>query len=289
MSMWIPVLNETENEAKQEVFEILKASQHAFIRKNAAAEARIILRALPQQEARSASLRRAEAEPLQYILGKQWVLNHDYRVRPGVLIPRPETEWMISRIVRELKKNNFKEKQWLGCEIGFGSGAISIELLSEFQNLKMVATDISLEAHSCAMENAVDILGSLDRLCLVYPTAEDDVILDQLKESEPNQFQFLVSNPPYLCCVEDEIEYDVLNFEPKKALFPVAKDPLYFYNEIAANAGLILKGNGKIFLEIPHERAGQIFILFKKFGWSCVLEKDLTGRFRFLSGVKNYG
>lgn len=220
--------------------------------------------------------RRESGEILAYLTGKRVFLDHEYQVGKGVLVPRPETEVLV-RAVGEYITPQMR----LGAEIGLGSGAISIELLSKFPSISMVGTEISKVALDYANKNAVAILGSTRRIKFV---AHDSVraVMGPLRFAlQRGKVDFIVSNPPYLAS-QDEIAQDVLEQEPKEALFAFDENPDYFYREIANEALEILKPHGFLAFEIPHERADQISTLFIEKGFKTLIQNDLTGRARVL-------
>jgi release factor glutamine methyltransferase len=225
--------------------------------------------------------RRVSGEPLQYILGTQSFLGHEYRVGPGVLVPRPETEFVWTESVRVLKGM----RPQLGYEVGLGSGVLSIELLREFPELRMEATEFLPQARAICEENAATHLGpdGRSRLRVFEPRDALDVC-----GAFTGRADFLISNPPYLE-ESDEISTEVLRHEPRAALIPANGDPLHFYRAFAENAPRLLNPRGAMFLEIAHERADEIAQLFlDRFGHVECLS-DLTGRPRLLiaQGVRN--
>ena len=146
--------------------------------------------------------RRKEYEPIEYIIG--WVSFYDIEleVGPGVLIARPETELLVDEAVKIIQKYNLK----VVCEIGVGSGAVSIVLARRFKDLQIVATDISETALNYAKKN-------IRRFCL-----EDRIELHKtsLMDNIDKKVDIIVSNPPYICK-----DYDLpraVLFEPKSAL-----------------------------------------------------------------------
>jgi release factor glutamine methyltransferase len=221
------------------------------------------------------SLKRAEGKPLQYILGFTTFLNHEYQVSPDVLIPRPETEILVSEAIKLLKK------PLLGLEVGLGSGIISIELLSAITDLKMVATEISSGAAHIARTNVDTILTGAQRLTILKPDSGLDVMKPFIEE-KIRDADFLISNPPYLDRTQKEFDPDVLENEPKNALFPEGSDPLYFYKEIARNAPQVLKKGAYVFLEIASERADATRAIFNVDQWETSLAQDLNQRDRIL-------
>ncbi len=230
--------------------------------------------------------RRSQGEPLQYITGTQYFLNHEYRVRPGVLVPRPETEVMVARAMEELCRA-FAGGPRLGLEIGLGSGIISIELLDRFPDLRMLASEVSIAAAEVARENVAAILGSEDSGRLrILPIGNARTVWDpfaELLHEETKMADFVISNPPYLT-EDDSVDSEVRAYEPAIALFAPPSDPLFFYREVALNAARFLRKEGWVFMEVPHERGQEICRLFNANGWASEVLTDLTGRDRVLIG-----
>lgn len=221
---------------------------------------------------------RSEGHPLQYATGFQTFLEHDYVVGPGVLVPRPETEILVSEALPRVKGAR------RGAEIGLGSGAISIELLSAIPHLLMVASEISPQARAFAERNAATILGIewKERLEIVTPSASDQVLepFANTAQSESG-FDFIISNPPYLLRT-DEIGEDVRKHEPEIALYSPAGDEIHFYRRIAEGAKPLLAPSGLVLVEVPHERVASIRRMFERAGWKTEVIRDLTGRERVL-------
>lgn len=231
---------------------------------------------------KQASLKRSQGHPLQYLMGNQTFLNHRYEVGPGVLIPRPETEILVDFALKtlfsEIQANT--SRTYLGFEIGLGSGAISVELLCDLPQLKMIASEVSPVAREYAIKNSARILGTeKDRLTVQFVSDAENLFPFEIGTTH---FDFLISNPPYLS-PEDEIGSDVLNHEPHLALFPANADPLYFYRRIATESRDYLVPGGWIFLEIAHNRANETLALFENSNYDHArLVNDLTGRPRCL-------
>lgn len=218
---------------------------------------------------------RSRGEPLQYLLGYQTFLHHEYEVNPSVLIPRPETEVLVFEVMQWFKRQVRQPE--IGFEVGVGSGCISIELLKLFPGLRIFASEVSEKALETATRNAMKILGNLDRLDLRMAQKAEDVL-----EPFPGDplADFIVSNPPYLID-ETEMDEDVRQYEPSLALLAPAGDPLYFYRKIVQDSAQYLKPKGMIFFECPHERIDEIAELFNS-DWSVDLIPDLNGRKRVL-------
>jgi len=216
---------------------------------------------------------RADGKILQHLLERQVFLDHEYYVNPDVLVPRPETESLVQFAQVWIAKNGAQH----GFEVGIGSGAISIELLSKFPTLEMSATDISPHALEVARKNARTILGNEKRLHLIE-VKDPKQVLEPFADLTPADF--LISNPPYL--IRGEAEPDVEREEPATALFAPESDAFYFYRKFAAHSAQVLRPKGALFLELPHERANFIERIFPPKEWNLRIELDLTQRQRYL-------
>ncbi|MBX3460498.1 MAG: peptide chain release factor N(5)-glutamine methyltransferase [Planctomycetes bacterium] len=147
--------------------------------------------------------RRASREPVDYILGEREFYGRMFAVRPGVLVPRPETETMIDLLKKELPA-----PAGLAADIGCGSGALAVTLALEFPGLRVLATDISATAVAVTRENAAR-LGA--RLFVAR--------MDGLSAAA-GPFDLIVSNPPYIDPADAEgLQPEVLEHEPHEALF----------------------------------------------------------------------
>lgn len=207
-------------------------------------------------------------EPLQYILGETWF--HDLRlnVAPGVLIPRPETEELVDRILQLTLDPAARI-----LDIGTGSGAIALALKKGFPDAGMEAVDISEKALEIARENA-------KRHQLDVHFSQCDIL--KWKDHEWPQYDLIVSNPPYVRESEKkQMEANVLRYEPTTALFVDDADPLLFYRAIAAFAGEHLKKEGYLFFEINESLGSEMKQLLETAGFEQVqLWQDINGRNR---------
>lgn len=148
--------------------------------------------------------RRAQNEPYEYIVGEVSFYDIHLIVERGVLIPRPETEKLIDLVSSLIEKENITRV----AEIGVGSGAVSVVLARKFPKIKMIATDIRDTPLKVAQLN-INKYKLTDRIKLLKSN-----LLDEVKE----EIQLVVSNPPYIA--EDFLlESNVINYEPKEALF----------------------------------------------------------------------
>jgi release factor glutamine methyltransferase len=157
--------------------------------------------------------RRATGYPLQYLTGEQGFLNHVYKVNPSVLVPRPETEILVTSVIELLKIRAAAPLK--GIEVGIGSGIISIELLDSFKNLRMIASEASEDAFKIANRNANEILGAESARLKILHVENPSQVLEPFASELPS---FLVSNPPYLIHSKGEALESVDLHEPHMAL-----------------------------------------------------------------------
>ena len=217
--------------------------------------------------------------PIQYILGKTEFYGFPFILNEHVLIPRPETEELITSILEKVLKTktfhtNAKEKQLKILDIGTGSGCIPISLKKSLPFAEITAIDVSNEALTIAKKNTV--LNKVD-----INLTQQDI----LKTTSLNQlYDIIVSNPPYVRESEKkEIKNNVLNNEPHMALFVKDNNPLVFYNKIAELAKNHLSENGTLFFEINQYLGKETVELIKLKGFNKIqLKKDIFGRDRII-------
>lgn len=194
--------------------------------------------------------RRAEGEPLQYILGTQEFRGLDIGVRPGVLIPRPETELVIEEVHSVFSANDGLRV----ADVGTGSGCLSIALAVEFLDAKIFATDCSELALDVAQSNACrhSVQDRIKFVCgdLLAPLK----LFSELHEG----LSVIVANPPYIPTKDLGIlQREVRDFEPHLALDGGA-DGLAFYRRILHEALLFLSPGGYLVMEMGEGQAAQI-------------------------------
>lgn len=239
---------------------------------------------------------RARGVPFQHVVGEAQFLTHRYRVSPAVLIPRPETEALVERILAGLGAPEFVgDTPRLGLEIGVGSGVIAIEMLAaQGSRLHMHATELDPAAAEIAWHNAQRILGPDARSLELLLADNSAEIWEPIERSahayarvrERGGYDCIVSNPPYVA-TESECEPSVLQYEPRLALF--APTTSYFYERLADEAAAWLRPEGRLWCELPHERAHSIADLFHARGWGVELSNDLSGRPRVLAAHRPIG
>lgn len=202
--------------------------------------------------------------PLEYITGVKNFYGYNFKVNKGVLIPRFDTENLVERVLKKLEDRGSGSLS--GLEIGTGTGIISITLLKERNELVMTAADISDYALENAAENA-RAFGVEDRF---------DLIKSDIYENITGEFDFLVSNPPYIKTADIKtLEVQVRDYEPETALDGGA-DGLYFYRRIIKHAPV--KKHGFAAFEIGCDQAGQAEKLLKDENFVNIkIYKDLSG------------
>ena len=209
--------------------------------------------------------RRANREPLQYLRGTQEFFGLDFIVTPDVLIPRPETELIVEAAIEILKT---KENPRF-CEIGTGSGCISVSILHEIKNASAIGADISEKALKITKLNADKNLVS-ERLEIIQS--------DVFNNFDDEKFDLIVSNPPYIS-IEDfqSLQLEVKNFEPQNALTD-SKDGLSIIEKIVLDAPKFLKPDCYLLIEIGFDQSNKVKKMFDLQIWNSVdFLRDLQG------------
>ena len=230
-------------------------------------------------------------EPIQYILGKAWFYGRQFHVSSDVLIPRPETEILVSSVADGMRQSVRI------LDLCTGSGCIAWTLAQENPGAEVTAVDIS--------ESALDIASSQDfseeihRTRAVAPRfVKADVLSDNLpdilyKETGKDQpgeldadtfrYDLIVSNPPYVMDKEKVLmRANVLEHEPHLALFVPDEDPLLFYRALARHSLRLLAENGVGMVEINEALGEETADVFRAAGFSAEVVKDLSDKDRFV-------
>ncbi len=213
------------------------------------------------------------AEPVQYVLGRAEFGGRWFHVAPGVLIPRPETEQLCQWITEDW--NGISSPKLL--DVGTGSGCIAITLALDLPQAEVSAIDISQQALDIAQANARRLLANV-------AFRQDDALA---LKPQSDQWQIVVSNPPYICNKEKVAMNDnVLRYEPHIALFVPDDDPLRFYRAIARYASASLVSGGALYYEINPVYAEQMGELLKEMGFTkVVVKQDMFGKQRMMKAV----
>ena len=222
------------------------------------------------------SQQRIQGKPLQYILGHTNFFGFQLKVNQHVLIPRPETEILVELVLEKLKK------QLRPChilDIGTGSGNISI-VLAKMANCTITAIDLNDQILHIATQNA-QYHQVLEKI-----TFKKSNLFDNLSPDE--QFDFIVSNPPYIQDIQD-LPKEIKDFEPLEALSG-GLEGLEIIKKIINNAKKYLSKNGRIFLEISSlDQSEKVINIFKQNGdyKNINIHKDLSGQDRVAEAIKN--
>lgn len=219
--------------------------------------------------------RRLHGEPIAYILGKKGFHNIELLVGPGVLIPRPETELLVEIALTEITKLNRTTKV---LDLGTGSGAIALSIANAAPLASLLATDQSAEALAIAKQNA-EFLNLTDRVQLSQGSWYEALV-------QGNQFDVIVSNPPYIANQDPHLTQGDLRFEPESALTDYASG-LSCLEIIIAEADQYLKAGGLIAVEHGFDQSQAVLELMKEAGLIDVqVHLDLAGHYRAASGRK---
>lgn len=223
-----------------------------------------------QAELEKIMQRLEKAEPVQYVLGMADFCGRQFHVAPGVLIPRPETAELCQLIVQDGGGDIL--------DIGTGSGCIATTLALDIADSKVTAWDISDDALAIAKGNA-------DKLDANVVFEHRDALAI---EPDVERWNVIVSNPPYICRKEaDEMEENVLRYEPDTALFVPDDDPLLFYRHIMHYALSSLRQGGRLYFEINPIYADSIVDKLTDLGFVEVSKiDDQYGKTRFIKAYK---
>jgi release factor glutamine methyltransferase len=210
-------------------------------------------------------------EPIQYILGKTEFFGLPFEVNSSVLVPRSETEELVEWIIESVEPG----KKLRILDIGTGSGCIAIVLAKHLPGSSVSGWDVSPEALLIAEKNA-----SRNEVSVFFE--QKDVL--QVSAEKMEQFDIIVSNPPYVRDSEKELmKENVLNHEPHLALFVEDHDPLLFYRKITWLAAKRLAAGGLLFFEINRDMGKETLKLLAEKGFRGMeLRKDLSGNYRML-------
>lgn len=213
-----------------------------------------------------------QGEPIQYVLGSTQFCGMDIMLTHDVLIPRPETEELVSAI------SNLHPRNIL--DIGTGSGCIALAMKKTYPESHVTAFDISEKALTIAAENA-------RRLGLDIEFEQTDILT---RSAERERWDLIVSNPPYICQKEKaDMETNVLEYEPHLALFIPDDDPILFYRAISKYAFHSLAKGGTLAFETNRLYAKEVAENMRQQGIDNVeTMKDSYGNDRIVIGRKSY-
>ena len=212
--------------------------------------------------------RREQGEPLAYILKSKGFWSLDLFVDENVLVPRPETEIIIEKILE-----SFDTSEKTVLDLGTGSGAIGLSLSKERKDWRVFCSDISFDAIKVARKNK-------------YKNEVDAIFInsDWLEAYADNTFDIIVSNPPYIDPDDPRIHSDGLKYEPIHALISDQKG-LKDIETIICQSKEVLVNKGSLFIEHGHDQSGEGELLLEKYNFSDIRKfQDLNGDDRVCSG-----
>jgi release factor glutamine methyltransferase len=210
---------------------------------------------------------RVSGVPVQYIVGRQEFFGRYFHVDPTVLIPRPETELLVERVLGLRPSSGSRI-----IDVGTGSGCIGVTLALELPEAQVFLADVSVEAVQTARRNGID-LGA---------TNASFACMDLL-EAAAGPFDFIVSNPPYIRVEETpRLQREVREHEPSVALF-AGDDGLAAYRRLIPQAALLLRPGGYLIMEIGFGLEQSVLKLFDERWTTLPTSLDLQGIPRIVS------
>ena len=210
----------------------------------------------------------ASGEPLQYVVGTTEFMSLEFKVEPGVLIPRPDTETLVEAAINYIGDKNLRV-----LDIGSGSGCVAISIAHYCKNAEVTSIDISPQALAIAKDNR-----ELNNAEVQF------MLCDIMNDYPKGKFDVIVSNPPYIPTNDiSELDTNVKDFEPLTAL-DGGKDGLDFYRRIISIAPELLSDDGKIYFEVGHDQADAVAELMSKDFKNIKKIKDLCGIERVVCG-----
>ena len=208
--------------------------------------------------------------PIQYITGQAYFMGEFFKVTPDVLIPRDETEILVTKAIEIIKENYLQNI----LDIGTGSGCIACTIANQTDAV-VLGVDISSDALRIALDN-VTKLGINNRA--VFRKSD---LFDKIRPEE--KFDMIISNPPYIP-IGTELSPEV-NHEPNEALY-AGENGLEFYRKIIEKAPQYLNPNGWLIFELGIDESEKVKEFMSKFFDNITIEKDLAGIDRVIHGKK---
>jgi release factor glutamine methyltransferase len=217
-------------------------------------------------------MRRERREPVAYIIGHREFWNLQFRVTPAVLIPRPESEFIVEAALARLRD---RSRAWAIADVGTGCGCLAISLAHELPAARVTATDISPAALAVARENG-ERLGVADRVTFVQTS---------LLEAAAGPFDLIVANPPYVpSSHRPTLSPDVRDHEPVQALYGHGDDGLDEVRALLAQAPSRLAREGVLLMEFGHGQGDAVREALRAVGTLELADilRDLQGHERTL-------
>ncbi|MEM8839526.1 MAG: peptide chain release factor N(5)-glutamine methyltransferase [Pseudomonadota bacterium] len=217
--------------------------------------------------------RRVSGEPVARILGEKEFFGLTFELNEATLVPRPETETLVAKVLQELGERGLLEANLTIADIGTGSGAIAVALLTELPAARVIATDVSLEALRMARKNAARHK-VLDRMLAVRTDIGDGVAV---------QIDVIVANPPYISDTErKDLPVEVRDYDPALALFSPDQGFGHIQRVVDFTEKTIAP-DGFAILEHGYSQSERVAQIVKKAGFKrneCVLDMAKVPRFR---------
>jgi release factor glutamine methyltransferase len=222
------------------------------------------------QRLEDAVYERVSGVPIQYIVGRQEFYGRYFKVNPTVLIPRPETEFLVEKVLRLQPASNSRI-----IDVGTGSGCIGITIALELPRTHVTLTDISFAALQTAKVNAVSLGARVDIVCM------------DLLEAAVGPVDMIVSNPPYVSRSEtSRLQREVREHEPHVALFG-DDDGLAAYRRIIPSAQTLLREGGFLLMEIGYALEERVLALLDNHWERLPTLRDLQGIPRTICAVRS--
>ena len=227
--------------------------------------------------------RLASSEPVQYVLGMEKFCGRSFKVAPGVLIPRPETE-VLCHWIEEDNNHSYCALQppvpLQVLDVGTGSGCIAVTLALDLYNSAVTAWDISADALLIARDNVhrwdASVVLQMEDILSISATAKEQ------------KWDIIVSNPPYICDKErSSMAENVLKYEPETALFVPDNDPIKFYRAIAEYGVTALTDEGTLYFETNPLYIYKVKAMLSNLGYKQIkLKEDQFGKQRFVKAMR---
>jgi release factor glutamine methyltransferase len=213
--------------------------------------------------------------PIKYILGECEFMGMNLIIKPGVLIPRPDTEILVEEVIKHINEKAYTKV----CDVCSGSGAIGISIAEFVKGAVITLYDISEEALAVSELN-------IERFDLSTRVSVEHSDLLQRAIEQNKKFQVVVSNPPY---IREEViptlMEDVKNYEPYIALSG-GKDGLDFYRRITKESLQVLEKGGLLAFEIGYDQREEVKAILLKSGFNSIeCISDLSGNDRVIKGI----
>jgi release factor glutamine methyltransferase len=229
--------------------------------------------------------RRVRGEPLQYLTGHAGFMDLDFFVKPGVLIPRPDTELLVETAIADLKSRSGhaeQESPFAVIDLGTGSGAIALSIAHYCQSAKVTGVDVSPEALEVASENR-SRLALESRVTLIQAD-----MFEYLLGMPEASCDLIVSNPPYIPTdVIETLQIEVREYEPRLAL-DGGPDGLEPYRRLSRYAAGPLVPGGRLVMEIGFDQAKAVteFLLDADTWEKVECLRDLQGNDRVVTALR---